>query len=254
MNCQEFELIAGELASDQLMSAKTRVNALAHARTCASCASCLANERMLEANLISLADSTAAEAPARLKQSLRAAFDAQYAKPAAAPNVIQMPVRTNQWRWALAAAAAVVVFLAVAGAIWQRGQFSKTKELVLTTSPTPVLHPVAPDPTPEPVRMQLANHNKIKERAMTNRLVPARQRLKSSRREEGEVAANYIPLTYSAHSGFPQDKLVVRVDVPRSTLISMGLPLNAERGNEMVKADLMVGVDGVPLAIRFVRQ
>lgn len=254
MNCQEFELIAGELANDQLMSAKARVNALAHARTCEPCAGRLANERMLAASLVNLADSTAAEAPARVKQSLRAAFDAQYAKPAAAPNLIQMPVRTNQWRWALAAAAAVVVFLAVAGAIWQRGQFSKTKELVLIASPTPVLHSMAPEPAPEPVGVQLANHSKIKERAITNRLVPVRQRLKSSRIEEGEVAANYIPLTYSAHSGLPQDKLVVRVNVPRSTLISMGLPLNAERGNEMVKADLMVGVDGVPLAIRFVRQ
>ena len=63
----------------------------------------------------------------------------------------------------------------------------------------------------------------------------------------------YIPLTYAANADAPQDKMVVRVEVSRAALIGMGLPFDAEQGSELVKADLMVGVDGVPLAIRFVK-
>jgi hypothetical protein len=46
--------------------------------------------------------------------------------------------------------------------------------------------------------------------------------------------------------------LVVRVQVPRSTLISMGLPMNVESSRELVKADVVVGDDGVARAIRLV--
>jgi hypothetical protein len=45
----------------------------------------------------------------------------------------------------------------------------------------------------------------------------------------------------------------VRVEVPRATLLSLGLPLNLERGDSHVKADLLVGDDGMTRAIRLVR-
>jgi hypothetical protein len=46
---------------------------------------------------------------------------------------------------------------------------------------------------------------------------------------------------------------IVRVEVPRTTMASFGLPVNMDRYNERVKADVLVGVDGVPHAIRFVQ-
>ena len=46
---------------------------------------------------------------------------------------------------------------------------------------------------------------------------------------------------------------IVRVEVPRSALASFGLPMNAERAGERVKADVVLGYDGVARAIRFVR-
>ena len=47
--------------------------------------------------------------------------------------------------------------------------------------------------------------------------------------------------------------MVVRVEIPRATLLSMGLPMNTDRGNTLVKADVVVGDDGVPRAIRLVQ-
>jgi hypothetical protein len=45
----------------------------------------------------------------------------------------------------------------------------------------------------------------------------------------------------------------VRVEMPRSALMSFGLPMNMERGGGRVKADVVVGNDGFARAIRFVR-
>ena len=41
--------------------------------------------------------------------------------------------------------------------------------------------------------------------------------------------------------------------MPRSALVSFGLPMNIERANERIKADVLIGNDGVAHAIRFVR-
>ena len=67
--------------------------------------------------------------------------------------------------------------------------------------------------------------------------------------DEGE----FIPLPFAArlHPGEALD--VVRVRVPRSTMMRFGLPVSAESAWDPVKADLVVGQDGMTRAIRFVR-
>jgi hypothetical protein len=42
------------------------------------------------------------------------------------------------------------------------------------------------------------------------------------------------------------------VELPRSTIASWGVPVNMDRADQRVKADVLVGVDGLPHAIRFV--
>ena len=46
---------------------------------------------------------------------------------------------------------------------------------------------------------------------------------------------------------------IVRVDIPRSTLYAMGVDIPLENEAETVKADLLVGNDGVTRAIRVVK-
>ncbi len=46
---------------------------------------------------------------------------------------------------------------------------------------------------------------------------------------------------------------VMRVELPRSALMSFGLPMDMERAGERIKADVVVGNDGLARAIRFVR-
>jgi hypothetical protein len=46
---------------------------------------------------------------------------------------------------------------------------------------------------------------------------------------------------------------IVRVQLPRSALANFGFPVNMDRYNEKVKADVLFGVDGTARAIRFVQ-
>jgi hypothetical protein len=56
-----------------------------------------------------------------------------------------------------------------------------------------------------------------------------------------------------AESGEVMRVQVIRVQMPRQALIAFGLPVNIERADVPVKADLLVGEDGLAHAIRFVR-
>jgi hypothetical protein len=76
----------------------------------------------------------------------------------------------------------------------------------------------------------------------------------SSRPNDEENVTEFLPLVADAPSATPlEGGQLVRVQVPRAALATLGLPLNAERGNEPVKADMLVGHDGLARAIRFVR-
>lgn len=266
MNCQEFEQIVAELAADKLMSARARVAALAHAAACESCSDRLAAEQALNHGLSEFAKSTRnQQASVRLRQSLRAEFEAQaryvkHAAESAGPKAIQAPERKPffnwQWSWGLAvAAAAIVIVFAVS--IWRGQQNSKDELSVAGPSPTPTATPVAPMTLPETVAPQNNLAANVEDRKATGKTVKSKKlpqrRQQPVQNYENNLASNYIPLSYAAGSATPGESLVVRVDVPRATLIAMGLPLSAERGNGMVKADLRVGIDGVPLAIRLVQ-
>jgi hypothetical protein len=70
---------------------------------------------------------------------------------------------------------------------------------------------------------------------------------------ESEVTTPFISLTQGYTLPMPEGGQVLRVEMPRSALASFGLSVNEERLNERVKADVVVGNDGIPRAIRFVR-
>ncbi len=68
-----------------------------------------------------------------------------------------------------------------------------------------------------------------------------------------DVATEFLPLTHGDGFNQAEGGQMVRVELPRSALTSFGLPMNAERSSERVKADVLLGHDGVARAIRFVR-
>jgi hypothetical protein len=120
----------------------------------------------------------------------------------------------------------------------------------------------------------LRTSHKIARTAATPRMIASRQVIDGGRAifapGEGESAANhaggaakpndaesvteFLPLVAGAPAATPlEGGQLVRVRLPRAALASLGLPLNVERDNEPVKADVLIGNDGLARAIRFVR-
>jgi hypothetical protein len=287
MNCKEFEEIINDLACDHLMLANRRVQALTHQEACARCAARLAQERLLTERLQMVAEVEAGQTPARVKASLMAAF-AEHQGISAAP-VSPAPVKPasvntpaqgnkNRWpRWAMAAAAAILILLAVVTLRLLKAQSSaeiqpdappiqaevdKEKKESAPQNPTPAT-PDAPENQKPSIVAGQSKLDGTKEKASPSQGVGqvAQNRkprnvgsasIAANRAAQNEEVSDYIALTYLNDSTAFDSGLVVRVQVPRSTLISMGLPMSVENSSELVKADVVVGDDGVARAIRLV--
>jgi hypothetical protein len=69
-----------------------------------------------------------------------------------------------------------------------------------------------------------------------------------------EPDAVFFPISYA---GEPEEASyggrIIRVDLKRSSLFAMGVNLPLENDDEVVKADLLVGSDGVARAIRVIK-
>src|SRR5271155_2110710 len=71
---------------------------------------------------------------------------------------------------------------------------------------------------------------------------------------DSEYATAFVELPYADDSAALDGGAIVRVSLSRSALISLGLPVDDFAGTDPVEADLVVGVDGTPEAIRLVSQ
>ena len=243
MNCQNFETIVNDLARDQIMDAAARDSALAHASACARCAARLADERMLSAGLRRLAASVnAEEAPARIEARLLAALREQ---PAFSPSTAVVSRYSPRLRrLAISAAAAVLVVLALAAI-----RFNQSSRVDRVESAQELNF-----------NYQLAGPNPVKRQPLvasrSPRRVPRRNVVHQSERPSlatQEIATDFIPLVQGDSLNLMESGQLVRVELPRSALVSFGLPMNMEHADQRVKADVVVGNDGLARAIRFVR-
>jgi len=71
--------------------------------------------------------------------------------------------------------------------------------------------------------------------------------------DDADVVTDFIPLTDGDSLKPIERGELIRVRMPRTALLKFGLPMNVERAGVPVKADLLVGDDGMARAIRFVR-
>ncbi|MEW6209725.1 MAG: hypothetical protein AB1631_15255 [Acidobacteriota bacterium] len=246
MECKDFESLIIDLARDRLVEAAKRDLAVAHARECRVCAARLTDERALARGLAALAASDAHhEAPRRVEEALLAAFR---------NRAVASPSRRVRWiRIAAAAAAAIII---IAALVWSQQPEATDHQAVPSKDESPPiqnerdqklkeLEPVigtnehAPKPQPKRRGSQL-----------TKASLANSDRAAST---ENEVAMDFLPLVeYDNLINFESGE-IRRVMLSRSALVSLGLPVNMDRANEPVKADVLVGHDGLARAIRFVR-
>ena len=77
---------------------------------------------------------------------------------------------------------------------------------------------------------------------------------KPQRSADIEPEADFYPISYSGDPAETSDGgRIIRVDIKRSSLFAMGINLPLENDDEFVKADLLVGANGVTRGIRVVK-
>jgi len=250
MFCRDFEKIAGDLAAGRLMEAGKRERALRHASECSACALWLNAERTVEAGLRALTEGAEeGKAPPHLKLALRAAFDRQVK---AAPVPIPAPARSrNLTRWRLAAAA--LILFAVAVALLQ-GAAPPNSKRDLSGGGSPAPREQSPQRINEPDKQEQKIETNVAKVMSTNRHTRRPATTSDNVARNDETVTDYIPLTYLADATAVESGTVLRVELPPSALIAVGLPAPVERSDSRVKADVVVGDDGVARAVRFVRQ
>jgi len=63
---------------------------------------------------------------------------------------------------------------------------------------------------------------------------------------------DFYPVSYSGDPDEMGGGRIIRVELPRSTLFAMGVNIPLENDSPTIKADLLVGRDGVTRAVRVV--
>ncbi len=67
-----------------------------------------------------------------------------------------------------------------------------------------------------------------------------------------EIASDFIPLTSGMETAMMEGGQIVRVLLPRAAMVYYGLPINQERLDIPVNAQVLISHDGVTRAIRFI--
>jgi len=240
MNCTGFEKLVIEMARGGLTEAAARCEAAAHANTCARCARRLANEQRLSGVVAAIVEQDSQGiAPAAVEQMLLAEFKKQHAA----------SKRGGTWR-ARAVVGAVAAALIVAVAIGlrrtpeQHTVQMKPPEAHATPPEVPVVAPAGRDVSKPHVRTLRAARRKTSRRPTTEALAPHQV-------AQREVMTEFIPIVYDPE---PIERgQIVRIRLPRSALATFGIPMNEERAEEAIRADVLLGEDGLARAVRFVK-
>ena len=240
MNCQTFAELASDITRDQMMDAAARLQALAHAEVCLSCAIQLRAQQHLTSDLRELVSATKDEtASAAVWESLSIAFDARTIT----------PIKINRRRriYAVGAIAAMLVLaFAVLRLVPYRQPAKAQVSIAANFTPAPLTQAID-DRKDNGVMVRVNSKSQI----TTHRHSAARQALAPKFSEPKEIATDFILLTYDGEVG--SEAQMVRVELPRSAMATFGLPVNIDRADQRVKADVLLGADGLARAIRFVQ-
>lgn len=264
MNCQNFETVVNDLARNQMMEASVRQQAVLHGDECELCSARLRAEQRLTHSLKQLAEESRAAniegAPVQVEERLLAEFRNHRA----AIGVTAQRSHSNYWVYAAIAAVLLVVvgigtarvFVSAPAAPQSLNAGKASQETANTavavipasvTSGTEIVERNADSPSSSSSRKTIAAKPRQKN---LNRVSP--EALTASNLEN-EVATEFYPVGYSSTSSVQDGGQVVRVELPRSAMARFGVPVNMDRYDERVKADVLVGTDGIARAIRFVQ-
>jgi hypothetical protein len=238
MDCATFQNIVHDLDRAGTSGAALRESVLAHAESCHTCAALLTQVEWLDFSLLGVAESAAGcQASPRVEAAMLEEF--RRTKDVAARRQIR--------RRLAAMAAAAALFLALGLSLRHRGlplPASAPDVAVQSPHKTPQLSSAPADDSTRPTA------------PAGNPSVARRHSTPSDPNDAGETAdaASFVRLPYADDSVALDGGAIVRVELPRATLASFGLPVAEFGDTQRILADLVVSADGTPEAIRLVSE
>lgn len=170
----------------------------------------------------------------RMEERLLAAFATERVM---VPATSARAVRVRRWRWASAAAAVLVA----AAVTWIPSDPPRSVPAPAPPKPretatqAPAPQETAPLPTPP---------------RATPPARPARRPERAAAADPGPQFAGFVALPNAAALPYFESGHIVRIELAITELPSYGLDLPPDAAPAAVKADLLVGQDGLPRAIR----
>ena len=145
-------------------------------------------------------------------------------------------------------------------AMWWRSSIPQQEVANETAPPKQVEVPPGPGEAPVPKHVEYTAvteplQGRSPAQKSTHRNTTARRATETplANHVTNEIATDFMPLGDFNPASFQDGGQIIRVRLRRSALVRFGLPVNLDRYNENVKADVLVGVDGLAHAIRFVQ-
>lgn len=259
MTCERFAGLVTDLARHGIMEAQLREEALTHAHECGHCGTKLNGELALTAKLGMLAEGMKQlRASEELEERLKIAFRSR--------EFLDTRQKVGVFRpWTTAAAAAVLIALGIVLASWRVAPLNQEGDQS-SDATKPVAAALSDDAIPEELAEEVMEKGELEAAATPPARQPPRKRLGKRVPAvetrpgsddidyiELEIATDFLPVNYGGPMNLQDGGQIVRVELPRAALLNFGLPVNMARADESVKADVVVGADGLARAIRFVQ-
>ena len=193
---------------------------------------------------------------AEMERDLSRAFLEQ--RHAVSPRVMAPPSSRRPWM----AAAAAILLIAASAALWRQSRGVAVNDVTHESAPAaakqvPVASNVARRPPKAPVEAGTVPSGPSRSKAAAAR--PAVSAHASQARAARRTKASRIIrpagfMAVPAAAGLPQFEsgTIVRVELPASVLPGYGVDISPATGDGPVEADVLVGQDGQPRAIRIV--
>lgn len=253
MKCQEFEPIIICMARGQLIEAAAREKALAHLDCCARCAIAFEEQQALTAGIRVAAENLANEgASARVEEALRFAFRKEVGRVTVRRPNPRSSMNQRWSRWAIGAAAAILLLALQAGVDWLKSPPANQKQKATIAPAKPSVSANGQKRESQArVEGRRDQDHKIVSNSAGSRRLSKRHGVRRNAESANEVATRFYPLVEEGEMTPLESGVIVRVEAPASTFISLGLPITAESINRPVQADLLLGQDGLARAIRF---
>jgi hypothetical protein len=228
MTCREFDEIVHGFVRMELLDVNVREAALEHAAHCELCSERMADAAALaEASEMMGKSARGEQTPAHTEAVLLAAFRSHHRRVSWR--------RTLEWAGVGAAAAVLLVFL------WMVGGRSKGP-----SSPAPKKDVSSQSGIPLEAKTPAAS----KQDATASAPVAG---VADVALGESYAASDFVPVPFTGAINADDPGMIVRVQLTRSSLAQLGYPVAITPDEDLILADVLVGVDGWPRGVKLIQ-